>query len=246
MKGRKRLVLIIMIGVILFVFGCQTQNQAMSPEVTVSSQQDVKVGTVMENKIENNMVKTNGNAAVNPTTKTSKNNVVQTERNTTTNNDKVDKIDKDNMAKTNKVNGIVEIRGSKESNTKQDVDEYKILIKRDEKKLYLYKGGKVVSVYPVAVGKPSTPTPSGEFRVIEKVVNPAWTNPENGKTIPSGSPSNPLGVRWMRIGGNYGIHGTNNPSSIGTAASGGCIRMYNEDVVKLFDVVPMGTKVIIE
>ncbi|MHB9094655.1 MAG: L,D-transpeptidase family protein [Eubacteriales bacterium] len=87
-----------------------------------------------------------------------------------------------------------------------------------------------LNIYPVAVGKPSTPTPIGDWVIIEKQVD--W--------------GGPFGVRWMRLNvpwGGYGIHGTDNPSSIGTAASHGCVRMYNEDVTRLFSTVPMGTPV---
>lgn len=85
-------------------------------------------------------------------------------------------------------------------------------------------------IYPVAVGKPSTPTPPGDWIIIQKARDPGG----------------PFGKRWMRLNipwGGYGIHGTNNPRSIGTYASHGCIRMYNNDVVDLYDQVSLGTTV---
>lgn len=85
-------------------------------------------------------------------------------------------------------------------------------------------------IYPVAVGKKSTPTPLGDWVITQKAVDPGG----------------PFGVRWMRLScpwGSYGIHGTNNPKSIGKAVSHGCIRMYNEDVVELYDMVGIGTPV---
>ncbi|HEX3012204.1 MAG TPA: peptidoglycan-binding protein [Syntrophomonadaceae bacterium] len=85
-------------------------------------------------------------------------------------------------------------------------------------------------IYPVAVGKKSTPSPLGDWVITQKLMNPGG----------------PFGVRWMRLScpwGGYGIHGTNNPRSIGKAASHGCIRMYNEDVTELYDMVALGTPV---
>jgi L,D-transpeptidase ErfK/SrfK len=96
--------------------------------------------------------------------------------------------------------------------------------------LTLNQNGSVINTYPVAVGAPSTPTPLGDWRIIQKTLNPGGA----------------FGTRWMKINvpwGGYGIHGTDNPSSIGTAASHGCVRMYNEDVNELYDIVQLGTPV---
>ncbi|QGT99989.1 L,D-transpeptidase [Candidatus Syntrophocurvum alkaliphilum] len=98
------------------------------------------------------------------------------------------------------------------------------------KKRLSYNHEETSKSYPVAVGKPSTPSPLGNWLIIEKIVDPGG----------------PFGARWMRLSvpwGGYGIHGTNNPNSIGTAASHGCIRMYNEDVIELYDMTPIGTTV---
>lgn len=99
----------------------------------------------------------------------------------------------------------------------------------DTRILTMTRDGTVIT-YPVAVGKPSTPSPVGEWEVVYKSLNPGG----------------PFGVRWMRLSvpwGGYGIHGTNNPKSIGKAVSHGCIRLYNEDVVILYDLTPIGTPV---
>lgn len=107
---------------------------------------------------------------------------------------------------------------------------YRITIDTQSFKLTLSKNGAVQATYPVAVGKPNTPTPIGDWIINQKQVNPGG----------------PFGARWMRINvpwGGYGIHGTDNPASIGTPASHGCVRMYNEDVIKLYDIVPLGTPV---
>ncbi|MFO7154032.1 MAG: peptidoglycan-binding protein [Caldicoprobacter oshimai] len=108
--------------------------------------------------------------------------------------------------------------------------EYNITVDLEQKELTLKQGERFIKVYPVAVGKPSTPTPTGNWKIIQKTVNPGG----------------PFGARWMRLSipwGGYGIHGTDQPETIGTAASHGCIRMFNEDVIELYDIVPLGTAV---
>jgi lipoprotein-anchoring transpeptidase ErfK/SrfK len=124
-----------------------------------------------------------------------------------------------------------------------------ITINKSKNILTLYNGGKPVKKYPVAVGNPSTLTPSGKFTIVNKVINPAWGGGGYAKPIKGGSPSNPLGYRWMGLslkgGSSYGIHGTTDPYSIGTYASHGCIRMFNFDVESLFPKIPMNIKVYI-
>jgi hypothetical protein len=125
---------------------------------------------------------------------------------------------------------------------------YKIEIDKKTNYLYLYKAGKIIKTYRVATGRTKSLTPEGTFRIIIKISQPGWTN-SSGKTIPGGDPKNPLGARWlgMQVNGDkgrtYGIHGTNNPSSIGTHASSGCVRMHNNDVINLYNTVPTGTLV---
>jgi lipoprotein-anchoring transpeptidase ErfK/SrfK len=107
-----------------------------------------------------------------------------------------------------------------------------------DRKLAVMQGGHVLKAYRVAVGKPSTPSPKGQMRIINKVVDPTYYH--QGKVIPPGK-SNPLGDRWIGLNGKgYGIHGTNAPNSIGKAASHGCIRMGKRDVEELFDLVRVG------
>lgn len=108
----------------------------------------------------------------------------------------------------------------------------RLVIIRSARKLQFYSGNNLVKTYPVAVGKHSTPTPAGSYRVVNKIVNPGGA----------------LGTRWMGLSipsGNYGLHGTNNPSSIGRYISNGCIRMFNSDVEELFPKVSIGTPVTI-
>jgi len=106
--------------------------------------------------------------------------------------------------------------------------------------LSLYKDGNLVKEYPLCLGKQSTPTPTGQYRIIYKAVNPYWLN--KGDVVPPG-PQNPLGVRWMGITSDIGIHGNNKPESIGTYASAGCIRMFNRDVVEVYNQVTVNTPV---
>lgn len=121
--------------------------------------------------------------------------------------------------------------------------EYKIEVNKKTNKLYLYKNGSVSKVYPVATGRTSTLTPEGTFTIVVKISKPGW------KHIPGGVPENPLGERWNGFsvngdkGRTYGIHGTNNPKSIGSSASSGCIRMYNNDVIQLYNTIYEGTPV---
>jgi lipoprotein-anchoring transpeptidase ErfK/SrfK len=120
-------------------------------------------------------------------------------------------------------------------------DTRRIVISIPDHKLTLIEGERVIRVYDVATGKLSTPSPTGEFRIVNRVQHPTWYGP-SGVVRPG--PSNPLGTRWMGLSAHgYGIHGTNVPQSIGKFASHGCIRMRARDVEELFDLVPVGTTV---
>ena len=119
--------------------------------------------------------------------------------------------------------------------------ERRIVVSFPDRKLALLDGDQVVKVYDIAIGKSSTPSPTGEFQLINHVANPTWYGPE-GPVAPG--PGNPIGTRWMGLSQKgYGIHGTNVPSSIGKAASHGCIRMRNRDVEELFELVGVGVTV---
>jgi lipoprotein-anchoring transpeptidase ErfK/SrfK len=125
-----------------------------------------------------------------------------------------------------------------------------VVVTRRNFKLRLYTGTRRIRTYPVAVGQPAYPTPTGNFRVIEKQMNPTWFPPSSPWAaglgpVPPGS-SNPLGTRWIGTSApGIGMHGTPNPSSIGSAASHGCIRMYISDVENLYPRVQVGTPVFI-
>ena len=128
-----------------------------------------------------------------------------------------------------------------------------IVVKTAERKLYLVLGDGTAIRYAVAVGRPGKQW-QGKAQVSGKYVQPAWTppaevkadNPVLPEVIPGGAPNNPMGVAAMTLsGGEYAIHGTNRPSSIGTFASYGCIRMLNQDITDLFGRVTVGTQVVV-
>ncbi len=118
-----------------------------------------------------------------------------------------------------------------------------VLVSLPDRKLAVIEDGQVLKVFPVAVGKPSTPSPSGEFTIINRVTNPTYYH--KGEVIPAG-PRNPVGTRWIGLSQKgYGIHGTNEPRSIGKPASHGCIRMGKRDLEELFSMLRIGDTVII-
>ncbi len=106
-----------------------------------------------------------------------------------------------------------------------------IVIHTARRRLELYEGNRMIKSYPIAVGKGTTPTPKGHYSIATKTLYPGG----------------PFGSRWMGLSiPHYGIHGTNNPASIGQAISKGCIRMHNHDAENLFQCVNIGTPVIIQ
>lgn len=123
-----------------------------------------------------------------------------------------------------------------------------IRVDRGKRKLYLYEDGQLVKTYSVAVGQPAWPSPVGTFVIISKVVNPTWIPPKSswaaGEKTTGPGPSDPLQARVMWLSAPaVGIHGTNEPSSIGQALSHGCIRMRVPDVIDLYNRVFVGTPV---
>ncbi len=116
-----------------------------------------------------------------------------------------------------------------------------IIVSLPDKRLALLEDGKVLKTYRVAVGADVSRSPEGDFTVINRIENPTYYAP--GKVIGPGK-DNPVGTRWMGLNKKgYGIHGTNVPSSIGKAASHGCIRMRQRDLEELFAMVRVGDKV---
>lgn len=107
----------------------------------------------------------------------------------------------------------------------------KIYLELTSRHLLLKNKNILLGTYPIAIGKPSTPTPTGNFKILNKIKNPGGA----------------LGTRWMQFTSQeHGIHGTNKPWLIGKAVSHGCVRMYNHDVEKVYDQVRIGTPVIIK
>lgn len=121
--------------------------------------------------------------------------------------------------------------------------EKKIGINLASRILTLYEGDTKVKMYHVGVGKTSTPTPTGYYAVQCKEVNPTWVDPDDTSVQIGPGPSNPIGYRWIGFSGNYGIHGTNHPESIGGYVSNGCVRMNEADVEDLYQYVSVGTPV---
>src|ERR1022692_1401264 len=116
-----------------------------------------------------------------------------------------------------------------------------VLVSIPDRKLALFENGRVVRLYRVAVGKTSTPSPAGEFKIVNRVTNPTYYH--KGQVIGAGK-GNPVGTRWVGLSAKgYGIHGTNQPNSIGKAASTGCIRMSKQDLEELFAIVDVGDTV---
>jgi lipoprotein-anchoring transpeptidase ErfK/SrfK len=124
-----------------------------------------------------------------------------------------------------------------------------ILVSRETFTLRLFKRLKLVKTYPIAVGRAGLETPAGEYTIDDKQVNPSWHVPLSswagdlaGRVIPPG-PDDPIKARWMGFYNGAGIHGTDEISSIGTAASHGCIRMTIPDVEALYPLVPLNTPI---
>ncbi|CAN5497972.1 hypothetical protein BH20ACT23_BH20ACT23_02880 [soil metagenome] len=126
-----------------------------------------------------------------------------------------------------------------------------LLVRHGERKLYLYENGEIARSWTVAVGEPDYPTPTGVYSVTELRYMPTWINPAPdgwGSDMPAEigpGVSNPLGVRainWSAPAIRF--HGTENLSSLGTAASHGCVRMSNDDVIELYDTIEVGASIV--
>jgi lipoprotein-anchoring transpeptidase ErfK/SrfK len=126
-------------------------------------------------------------------------------------------------------------KSAKDSHTRQ------IVISIPDRRLALLEDGQLVKVYSVAVGRRETPSPDGEFTIINHAVDPTYRH--EGKEVAPGK-DNPLGTRWMGLSAKgYGIHGTNVQNSVGKVASHGCFRMKKKDVEELYRRVQVGDAV---
>jgi lipoprotein-anchoring transpeptidase ErfK/SrfK len=116
-----------------------------------------------------------------------------------------------------------------------------ILVSIPDRELAVLEGDRVIRTFPVTVGASDSPSPTGDFRITNRVTNPTYYHP--GVVIPAGR-NNPIGPRWIGLNRKgYGIHGTNEPRSVGKAASHGCIRLRNGDIKLLFAMVSTGDAV---
>jgi lipoprotein-anchoring transpeptidase ErfK/SrfK len=116
-----------------------------------------------------------------------------------------------------------------------------VVVSIPDRKLAVLENGKLIRTFPVAVGAAVSPSPVGEFQIVNRVANPTYYHP--GVVIAPGSDS-PIGPRWVGLSRKgFGIHGTNEPRSIGKAASHGCIRLRNSDIKLLFAMVSVGDTV---
>jgi lipoprotein-anchoring transpeptidase ErfK/SrfK len=128
-----------------------------------------------------------------------------------------------------------------------------IVVRIDQNRLYLYDGFNVLRSFTVATAKPGFTTPDGDWKIYDKRVDPTWYNPAVdgwGADLPAvipGGPGNPMGPRaiYITAPGLIRIHGTTDDASIGRYASHGCIRMHNEEVIQLYDMIDVGDHVLI-
>ncbi|TDL77089.1 L,D-transpeptidase [Rhodococcus qingshengii] len=122
-----------------------------------------------------------------------------------------------------------------------------VIVNKTTNELALIDDNRVQTVVSVGTGKTKNLTPEGLFTITIKAKDPYYRR----KDIPGGDPNNPLGSRWIGFdaeetdGRTYGIHGTNQPASIGRYVSQGCIRTQNEIISSLYPLIPLGTKILV-
>ena len=122
-----------------------------------------------------------------------------------------------------------------------------LIVNKEVNQLAFISNSKIQEIFSVGTGKSKELTPEGLFTVKIKAINPYYRK----KNIPGGDPRNPLGTRWIGFdaintdGRIYGVHGTNQPNSVGKYISNGCVRLSNSDVERLYQQVPLGTKILI-
>ena len=123
---------------------------------------------------------------------------------------------------------------------------FSVLVSKSQNTLTLKDGGEIVKIYRVSTGANNI-TPVGTFKIATKLVHPVWFKP-GGPPVAPESPDNLLGTRWMGFAEDphYGIHGTIEPDKIGTQVTAGCVRMRNNEVEELFDLLPVGAQVVIQ
>jgi lipoprotein-anchoring transpeptidase ErfK/SrfK len=116
-----------------------------------------------------------------------------------------------------------------------------IVVDKSENTLILKSNEEIIKIYTVATGANNS-TPVGNYKIVTKLTNPTWF--KTGAVVPPGSPENILGTRWLGLNlTGYGIHGTNDPQTLGRQITQGCVRMANQDVEELYAIVPEGAEV---
>lgn len=146
------------------------------------------------------------------------------------------------LAKINGIDGHLIRPGQ---NLKVPLERFEVVVSKSENSLMVLYGGEFFKLYRVGTGTGGS-TPSGEFRIATKLVDPPWYH--RGRVISPCDPENILGTRWMGFQdpyAAYGIHGTTEPETIGTQSSAGCVRMHNREVEELFNLLPRGSRVLI-
>lgn len=145
-----------------------------------------------------------------------------------------------------KSNGLADDKIAPGRKLKVWTEPFTIFVDKSQNILILKtKDEEVIKTYSVSTGANNC-TPVGNFKIVDKIPNPPWFKPGSENPIPSGSPENILGARWLGLNlPGYGIHGTTDPQSLGRQVTQGCVRMANSDVEELYTIVPKGTEVTI-
>jgi lipoprotein-anchoring transpeptidase ErfK/SrfK len=121
----------------------------------------------------------------------------------------------------------------------------RIVVGIKDYRLVAFSNDRIVFDFPVTVGADTGPTPTGRFTVTSRLKNP-WYTPDDEENVRPGAEENPIGSRWIGINKpSYGLHGTNNPETIGEAKSAGCVRLQNHQIEELYRHVRQGTPVVI-
>ena len=142
-----------------------------------------------------------------------------------------------------KMNGLASDKLSVGQKLKIQNVKFNLVVDKSQNTLILKEGEEVLKTYVVSTGLNNS-TPVGVFKVTDKLVNPTWY--KSGAVVPSGSPQNVLGTRWIGLTQKgYGIHGTTEPEKLGQQVTAGCVRMRNDEVEELFGFVIPGTEVTI-
>jgi len=146
----------------------------------------------------------------------------------------------DLISKSNNISGSTIVPGRK---IKVWNAPFSIFVDKSQNVLTLKSDDEIIKTYVVSTGKNNS-TPVGTFKITTKLPNPTWF--KAGAVVPSGSPENVLGTRWMGFNlASYGIHGTTAPEFLGQQVTEGCVRMSNAEVEELYIIIPLGTEVTI-